>query len=320
MPTADRHHLAAVSLAAADRVRLAALAARTAPVGPPGGAVVLAGAGIGALAAEAVAAVVQPDAARPVVPVAHGPLPPWVGDHDLVLCVGDTAVAARSVAVGATTVVVGPVAPAGAFPVVVPADPDDRFAFGPYVAAGLEVLGSAGVVPTAREQVDDAVAQLRRRATQLEPYPSPIDRLARRIGRRLPLVVGADLAGIAARAWVAQAARSAKVTGVAQQFPAAAHDAVAGWGQHGDVTRQVHVAVLLRHAGETAVDASRLDRYHVLLEEVVADVHRVDAEGAGPLAALLDLVLQGEQLGVALAVQEGLDPTPEPAVDEYRAG
>jgi hypothetical protein len=118
---------------------------------------------------------------------------------------------------------------------------------------------------------------------------------------------------------VSQIARSAKVTGVAHAFPGAAHDAVAGWGQHGDVTRQVFVAVVLRHRIESEPVATQLDRYHVLLEEMVADVHRVDAETDDPLAVLLDLVLLGDQVALRLALQEGLDPLPEPAIEEYRA-
>jgi hypothetical protein len=254
-----------------------------------------------------------------VVVVDAADAPSWLGPDDLVLSLGAAPTGAATPVHGARVVTVGGDLP-GAAGVPLPPAGDDRLDLAPLVAGGLTVLDAVGVLPDAHAQVDAAVARLRARAAEPSGSPSPAERLARRLGRRLPLVVGGGaLGGVAARSWVAQIARSAKVTGVAHVFPGAADDAVAGWGQHGDVTRQVFVAVVLRMPGESAGIAAQLDAYHVLLEEVVADVHRVDAAGGTPLADLFDLVVTGEQVGIALAVQEGLDPTPEPAVDEYRA-
>jgi predicted Rossmann-fold nucleotide-binding protein len=314
-----RHPLAAASLAVADRTAAVVEAAASLSLTTPSGAVVLTGAGTGALAAEAIAAA-APDAGRPVVVLGDAPAPSWLGPDDLVLSLGPAPAGAAALAAGAGAgvVAVGSTVP-GAATVPLTAVGDDRFDLVPLVAGGLTVLDAAGVLPGGRAHVDHAVGRLRTRTAELSATPSSAERLARRLGRRLPLVVGGGLGGVAARAWVAQIARSAKVTGLAHVFPGAAHDAVAGWGQHGDVTRQVFVAVVLRTSAEPAGVAAQLDAYHVLLEEVVADVHRVDATGDTPLADLFDLVLTGEQVGVALAVQEGLDPAPEPAVDEYRA-
>lgn len=312
-----RHPLAVLSLAVADRTAAVVEAATSLSLRTPSGVVVLTGAGTGALAAEAVAAVAS-DAGRPVVVLGDASVPSWLGPDDLVLSLGSAPTGVAALATGAPVVAVGSSLP-GAAGVPLAAAGDDRFDLVPLVAGGLTVLDAAGVLPGVRAQVDDAVDRLGARAVELSAAPSSAERLARRLGRRLPLVVGGALGGVAARSWVAQIARSAKVTGLAHVFPGAAHDAVAGWGQHGDVTRQVFVAVVLRTPGEPAGLAAQLDGYHVLLEEVVADVHRVDATGGTPLADLFHLVLVGEQVGVALAVQEGLDPTPEPAVDEYRA-
>jgi hypothetical protein len=310
-----RHPLAVVSLAAADRAAAVVEAAASLSLPAPSGVVVVTGAGTGAPAAEAIVALAS-GARRPVVLLDAAAAPSWLGPDDLVLSLGPTPTGAAALATGARVVAVGGDLP-GAAGLPLPPAGDDRLDLAPLVAGGLTVLDAVGLLPDARAQVDDAVARLRARAAERSGAPSPAERLARRLGRRLPLVVGGAIGGVAARSWVAQIARSAKVTGVAHVFPGAAHDAVAGWGQHGDVTRQVFVAVVLRTSDEPAGVAAQLDAYHVLLEEVVADVHRVDAAGGGPLADLFDLVLTGEQVGIALAVQEGLDPTPEPAVDEY---
>ena len=43
------------------------------------------------------------------------------------------------------------------------------------------------------------------------------------------------------------------------------------------------------------------------------------AEGEGPLAQLLDLMLVGDFVTLHLAAQEGVDPGPIPVLDELKA-
>jgi glucose/mannose-6-phosphate isomerase len=56
-----------------------------------------------------------------------------------------------------------------------------------------------------------------------------------------------------------------------------------------------------------------------LMQEVVADILEVEAEGEGELAQLLDLVLVGDFVSIHMALQEGIDPGPTPALDDIKA-
>ena len=56
-----------------------------------------------------------------------------------------------------------------------------------------------------------------------------------------------------------------------------------------------------------------------LVEEVVADVIEVRAEGDGDLAQLFDLILVGDFVSLWLAAQEGIDPGPVPALSGLKA-
>ncbi len=94
---------------------------------------------------------------------------------------------------------------------------------------------------------------------------------------------------------------------------------MAGWGQHGDLTRQVFTLVNLRHDWEHPQVARRFDVVAAMLDEVVGSVEEVRAEGEGQLAQLLDLVLMGDYVSLHLAAQEGLDPGPVPALDHVKA-
>ena len=91
-----------------------------------------------------------------------------------------------------------------------------------------------------------------------------------------------------------------------------------GWGQHGDVTRQVLTLVNLRHEFEHPQIARRFEVTQPLLEEVVAGVAEVWAEGEGQLAQLLDLAIVGTFVSLELAAQEGIDPGPMDTLDQIK--
>jgi len=98
--------------------------------------------------------------------------------------------------------------------------------------------------------------------------------------------------------------------------PALTHDEIAGWGQDGDVTRQVFQAIFLRHDFEHPSVAQRLDVVEDLMVEVVGDVHVVAAEGDGLLSQMYDLALFGLLTSIHSALAQDVDPGPVPIVDE----
>lgn len=200
-----------------------------------------------------------------------------------------------------------------------PAIPSDRSATAAMTVATLTVLERLGLYSGIGEQVGAAVEQLTARRDQLAAEQTPAVRLARRIGRTLPIVHGGGaLGGVAARHWKSQFNQNPKIPAFDGSLPRLLHDEVSGWAQHGDVTRQVFSLVLLRHGGETAVIARQLDAVAELCEEIVADVHPVSAQGEGSLARLLDLMLVGDLVSLHLAVDAGVDPGPVPITEDLR--
>ena len=93
---------------------------------------------------------------------------------------------------------------------------------------------------------------------------------------------------------------------------------MSGWGQAGDVTRQTITAVGLRHDFEHPQVIRRFDLVWKMLDEVVAGIEEVHAEGEGQLAQLLDLILVGDFMSLQLALQEGIDPGPVPALTDLK--
>ena len=124
---------------------------------------------------------------------------------------------------------------------------------------------------------------------------------------------------MAAQRWKTQVNENAKAPAFWSAQPELCHNEVCGWGQHGDVTRQVVTAIALRHDAEHPQVGRRFDLVGELLREVVADVVEVRARGEGDLAQLLDLILFGDYVSLWMAVDAGIDPGPVPILVELKA-
>jgi glucose/mannose-6-phosphate isomerase len=183
----------------------------------------------------------------------------------------------------------------------------------------LMLLEEIGLFPGASQWVDQAVDQLRSRRDELVRPGSRAEDLARRIGRTIPLVHSSGALGAAAALrWKAQINENAKCPAFFNVYPELCHNEVAGWGQHGDATRQLITLVNLRHDAEHPQVSRRFDLVADVLSEVVAEVIEVRAAGEGDLAQLLDLALVGDFVSLHLAANEGIDPGPIPVLDEIK--
>ncbi len=143
--------------------------------------------------------------------------------------------------------------------------------------------------------------------------------VARRIGRTMALVHGGGSVGAtAAQRWKTQINENAKAPAWWSSQPELCHNEVCGWGQHGDVTRQIITAVALRHDAEHPQVGRRFELVGELMREVVADVIEVRAEGDGDLAQLFDLILLGDYVSLWMAAEAGVDPGPVPVLGELK--
>lgn len=198
-----------------------------------------------------------------------------------------------------------------------PVMPAARCGVGAIAIPVLTVLDAVGLYPGAQDWFEAAIAQSVVRRDALISPSNLATRLAHRLRGSFPLVLSGNGPGtVAARHWKSQFNVNAKLPSFSASAPELLHDLVAGWGQHGDITRQVLRAVVLRHDDEHPSVALALDEETERLVEFVGSVDEVRAEGEGPLAQLLDLVLIGDFVSLHLAVQSDLDPGPAPAVDE----
>ena len=296
--------------------------------------VVVLGMGGSGIAGDILLATAGPFMSVPVVVVKSYTLPAFVGEGSLVFAIsfsGDTEetveAATEAALQGARVVAVtgggelAKLATGWQVPMVpVPADiPQPRAGIGAMAIPPLMVLEQVGLFPGAARWVQLAVEQLKARRDQLTGPASPAAELARRIGRTIPLIHSSGALGAAAaQRWKTQVNENAKSPAFYAVQPELCHNEVAGWGQHGDVTRQVVTLVKLRHDQEHPQVSRRFDMVDDVVREVVASIEEVQAEGDGELAQLLDLVLVGDFLSLHLAFNEGIDPGPVPTLTELK--
>jgi glucose/mannose-6-phosphate isomerase len=204
--------------------------------------------------------------------------------------------------------------------------PQPRAGLGALAVPMLVLLEEAGLFPGASGWVESAVTQLRARRDRLADADgvarptSPARQTARTIDRTIPLLLGAGPLGeVAAKRWKTQVNENAKAPAFAMAIPEMCHNEVCGWGQHGDVTRQVFTLVELRHDEEHPQEVRRFELVRdMVMAEVVHEVVEVRAEGEGPLAQLLDLILYGDFVTLHMAEQENLDPGPVPILTDFK--
>ena len=193
--------------------------------------------------------------------------------------------------------------------------PPVRTRIGALVVPVLKAFDSLGLFPGARDWIAAAADQLRTRRDELSGPQNMATDLARTIAGTMPVIYGGgSLGAVAAGRWKDQINLNAKSPAWAGSLPEVIHGEMAGWGQHGDITRQIHSLILLRHDEEPAEGADQFAQVEEWMDEVVADIHTVHAGGEGRLAQVLDLCLIGDVVSIELARRFGIDPGPTPVL------
>ncbi len=156
-----------------------------------------------------------------------------------------------------------------------------RAAIGALVAPILVTLYRTGLAPGAHANLVTAQAQLAQRRDRCVPAvtgaANPARELARHLGRTIPLIYGGGaLGGVAAYRWKCDMNENAKAPAFWHQYPELDHNEICGWGQHGDVTRQLFSLVELRHGFEHKRLQLRFDETHGMIDECVHQVLTVE--------------------------------------------
>lgn len=301
--------------------------------------IVVLGMGGSGIAGDALAAAANATLPVPVVVLKQLRTPRFVGPRTLAFAVsysGDTEeslqMATRAFDAGARVVAVsngGTLAELararGGVHVECPDGYLPRAAIGALVAPLFVALAGIGMLPEGDAWLDQAQRQLAARREKCRPdVPAPANparEIARKIGTTIPIFYGGGALGaVAALRWKCDVNENAKAPAFWNVYPELDHNEISGWGQHGDVTRQVFTLVELRHDFEHEELDRRFDLTRGLIEETLVQVLELRAEGEGRLAQLLDLMYTGDWASCYLALDHDVDPGPIDAIFQLKDG
>jgi glucose/mannose-6-phosphate isomerase len=202
--------------------------------------------------------------------------------------------------------------------------PLPRFALGSLVAPLIVVLFRMGMLPEGHAGLLKAQQQLKHRRDQCKPGADPVRNpareLARKIDRTIPIVYGAGGFGsVVAMRWKCSINENAKAPAFWNVYPELDHNEICGWGQHGDVTRQVFTLIELHQGLEHPQLARRMLATREMIDEALRQVITVEAEGEGRLAQMLDMIYLGDWMSYYLALDNDVDPGPIDAITQLKA-
>ena len=194
-----------------------------------------------------------------------------------------------------------------------------RMALGYLLLPAIALLAGCGVAVATKDEVIEAIEVVTAMAGDLAPErpasANEAKRLALAVGRRLPVVYGGQVTGLAAYRWKTDFEENAKVFALAGAVPETTHNEIEAWRRPGARAMQL---VLLRDAGEPAPVSRRIVVFRDLAGPAAGGVSEAWSRGRGVLARLLSLVYLGQWTSYYLAVLRDVDPWSIPLLDEVK--
>src|SRR5512138_2028505 len=198
----------------------------------------------------------------------------------------------------------------------------------PHAALGfffgllLRMFERLGFLPDQTDALEDAITAMKRTQSHLKadvPTASnPAKRYAGQLMGRWITIIGSGLLVPVARRWKGQINRLAKAGANFESLPEADHTTLAGMMHPDDVLNAHTMTLFLRAPSDHPRDHLRADltKKAFMLEGMNTDF--ADARGKTPLAHMWTLVLFGDYMAYYLAVCYGVDPTPSPALVDFK--
>lgn len=264
-------------------------------------------------------------------------LPGWVGEHTLVILLSSSGateetLTCASLATERNALCIAATgggklgthyADEGVAVVPVPVDGLPGAATVEFIAIVATLLERFGVLPLQDGEVDEALevvqAAVAASAPAVDADHNPARQLAGLLQGAVPLIWGGELTAAVARRWAAQIATHAKTPAFASRLPHLNHDELMAYpGFPPELTAMAKV-VALRDARQQRQVQRRFDITQELVAPHIAGSISVAADGRGPLARLLDLLVLGDHLALYLAEARGVAPGPGEISDHLTA-
>jgi len=194
------------------------------------------------------------------------------------------------------------------------------FSFGLLLA----MFQRLGFIPDQKGAVEEAIASMKRSQQHLQPHvpaaKNPAKRYAGQLMGRWVTVMGSGQLSSVARRWKGQINEVAKAGANFEFLPEANHNTLAGTMNPEETLNAHTMTIFLSSPSDHPRNRLRIDltKNAFMLEGMNTDL--VEARGNTPLAHMWTTILFGDYMAYYLAMCYGVDPTPVPALVEFKQG
>jgi glucose/mannose-6-phosphate isomerase len=188
--------------------------------------------------------------------------------------------------------------------------PAPRTAVAYMLVVAAEVAALTGVGPGLRTEIDAAADFL---AAQTGHLQERAEEISSRLGRSVPVIVGADLTVSVARRWKTQINENAKQPAFFSELPEANHNEICGWQGN------AFSALLFEDPDQHPRERRRFELTAEQIRASGAEAIRLETDGETRVARLLWGVMLGDLVSLELAKQWDVDPLPVEAIEGFKA-
>jgi glucose/mannose-6-phosphate isomerase len=267
----------------------------------------------------------------------YGPLPEWVGRNTLVFAVSYSGSTEETVTAleevhqrGARIITISSGGPLrehaksyGLAHAGIPTGLQPRASLGYLTLPILGALTTMELVSELQDDVDEAIEilqQVGERCHRKRPAgENPAKDLAGRIVGRVPVVYGSHgLGAVAAYRFKCDLNEYGKTPAHWHELPELDHNEIVGWNNLEELTRERFVVIMLRDPEDHPRIALRFDITRRLIEDKLAEVIELTAEGTSALARVLSLVMHTQLAAIYVGLSYGVDPGPVAVIQKLK--
>ena len=184
----------------------------------------------------------------------------------------------------------------------------------------LGFLQRLGLAPDRSQPVAEAIERMEALSKEIGPgvpaEGNPAKQLASEAHGKVVVVYAAQHLSAAARRWKTQLAENAKTWAFFELLPELNHNSIEGVRFPQGAASDLFIVILRSGLYNERIALRDLTR-EILTEEGLRCV-ALDARGEGPLAQIMCAVLFGDYVSYYLAMQNGIDPSPNPNLDRHK--
>jgi len=192
----------------------------------------------------------------------------------------------------------------------IPSGMQPRAALGYTFFPVLGVLVNSGIVDVKGREIEEMLDIL----SKTEEFKTVGERIAKKIGKRTPIIYASEMLGAVAYRWKTQFNENGKVAAFYHVFSEMNHNEIAGYQ---NINKNDYIAIFIRDKFDNERIKKRMDVTKEIISTRV-DVEEVFTRGEFLLSRIFSGIYYGDFASYYLALANRIDPTPVTVIENLK--